>query len=53
MPAYHLPLPGLRPVICVYTHQSEADFRHQPQMLHRKPGNQLSRTSQAIPVQVG
>ncbi|MNZ63082.1 Aspartate 1-decarboxylase precursor [compost metagenome] len=44
---------GHRLIICTYAQYSEAELAlHKPQMLYFNPGNQLSHTSQAIPVQV-
>ncbi|MOA23908.1 Aspartate 1-decarboxylase precursor [compost metagenome] len=44
---------GHRLIICTYAQYSEAELAvHQPQMLYFSPDNQLSHTSQAIPVQV-
>ncbi len=44
---------GHRLIICTYAQYSEAELaEHKPQMLYFSPGNQLSHTSRAIPVQV-
>ena len=44
---------GHRLIICTYAQYSEAELtQHKPQMLYFNPGNQLSHTSHAIPVQV-
>ncbi len=44
---------GDRLIICTYAQYNEAELaQHKPQMLYFNPGNQLSHTSQAIPVQV-
>ena len=40
-------------IICAYAHYSEAELEHfQPRMLYMAPGNELSHTSNAIPVQL-
>jgi aspartate 1-decarboxylase len=44
---------GHRLIICTYAQYSEAELaHHKPTMLYFNPGNQLSHTSHAIPVQV-
>ena len=44
---------GHRLIICTYAQYSEAELvRHKPRMLYFTPGNVLSHTSHAIPVQV-
>ena len=44
---------GHRLIICTYAQYSEAELaQYKPCMLYFNPGNQLSHTSQAIPVQV-
>lgn len=44
---------GHRLIICTYAQYSEAELaQHKPTMLYFNPGNQLSHTSHAIPVQV-
>lgn len=44
---------GHRLIICTYAQYSEAELaQHKPRMLYFKPGNELSHTSHAIPVQV-
>jgi aspartate 1-decarboxylase len=40
-------------IICAYAHYSEAELLNfKPRMLYMAPGNELSHTSNAIPVQV-
>ncbi|SDT27327.1 aspartate 1-decarboxylase [Pseudomonas oryzae] len=44
---------GHRLIICTYAQYSEAELaQHKPHMLYFQPGNELSHTSHAIPVQV-
>ena len=44
---------GDRVIICAYAHYSEAELLNfKPRMLYMAPGNELSHTSNAIPVQV-
>ncbi|WP_134630388.1 aspartate 1-decarboxylase, partial [Pseudomonas aeruginosa] len=51
--AAHKAKVGDRVIICAYAHYSEAELAsHKPRMLYMAPGNQLSHTSEAIPIQV-
>ena len=51
--AAHKAQKGDRVIICAYAHYSEAELAsHKPRMLYMAPGNVLSHTSNAIPVQV-
>lgn len=51
--AAHKAKVGDRVIICAYAHYSEAELLNfQPRMLYMAPGNELSHTSNAIPVQV-
>ena len=51
--AAHKAKVGDRVIICAYAHYSEAELEHfQPRMLYMAPGNELSHTSNAIPVQL-
>ncbi|MNC53330.1 Aspartate 1-decarboxylase precursor [compost metagenome] len=44
---------GHRVIVCAFAHYSEAELaQHKPHMLYFTPGNALSHTSHAIPVQV-
>ncbi|HEY6610102.1 MAG TPA: aspartate 1-decarboxylase, partial [Pseudomonas sp.] len=44
---------GHRVIVCAFAHYSEAELaQHKPRMLYFTPGNALSHTSHAIPVQV-
>ena len=51
--AAHKASVGDRVIICAYAHYSEAELANfQPRMLYMALGNELSHTSNAIPVQV-
>lgn len=51
--AAHKAAVGNRVIICAYASYSEAELvNFKPRMLYMAPGNQLSHTSNAIPVQV-
>ena len=51
--AAHKAKVGDRVIICAYAHYSEAELLNfKPRMLYMAPGNELSHTSNAIPVQV-
>jgi aspartate 1-decarboxylase len=51
--AAHKAKVGDRVIICAYAHYSEADLLNfKPRMLYMAPGNELSHTSNAIPVQL-
>lgn len=51
--AAHKAAVGNRVIICAYANYSEAELvNFKPRMLYMAPGNQLSHTSNAIPVQV-
>lgn len=44
---------GHRVIVCAFAHYSESELaQHKPHMLYFTPGNALSHTSHAIPVQV-
>ncbi|AMD02455.1 aspartate 1-decarboxylase [Halomonas chromatireducens] len=51
--AAHLAGPGDRVIICSYAHYSDAELdNHQPALVYLKEGNDISHTSNAIPVQL-
>ncbi|RDB42618.1 aspartate 1-decarboxylase [Halomonas sp. DQ26W] len=51
--AAHLAGPGDRVIICSYAHYSDAEVEnHQPALVYLKEGNDVSHTSNAIPVQL-
>jgi aspartate 1-decarboxylase len=51
--AAHKAKVGDRVIICAYAQYSDAELaNYQPRMLYMAPGNQLSHTSNAIPVQL-
>ncbi len=51
--AAHLAGPGDRVIICSYAHYSDAELdNHQPALVYLKEGNDVSHTSNAIPVQL-
>ena len=51
--AAHKAKVGDRVIICAYAHYSEAELHNfKPRMLYMAPGNELSHTSHAIPVQL-
>jgi aspartate 1-decarboxylase len=51
--AAHKAKVGDRVIICAYAHYSEAELvNFKPRMLYMAPGNELSHTSNAIPVQL-
>ena len=51
--AAHKAKVGDRVIICAYAHYSEAELLNfKPRMLYMAPGNELSHTSNAIPVQL-
>src|SRR3546814_8332903 len=50
--AAHKAKVGDRVIICAYAHYSEAELANfKPRMLYMAPGNELSHTSNAVPVQ--
>src|SRR5690606_26161060 len=51
--AAHLASEGQRVIICSYAHYSEAEAdQHQPSLVYLQEGNEISHTSNAIPVQL-
>lgn len=51
--AAHLASEGQRVIICSYAHYSEAEAdQHQPSLIYLQEGNEISHTSNAIPVQL-